>query len=444
MKAKIVGLSMGLVLTAGLLAGCGSFGGMTSAASMDKPAEQAVEQAATEEIVTAAVEEAVVEEAVEEAVIAEAAAEEAVEEAAAQAAALEATAITAEAVTAEETSDLPEGQMYSYLTGEPISTEIGSKRPFAVMINNLDAAVPQSAIVNADMLYECYVEGNITRLMAVFQDPTPYDKIGPVRSARHYYMDYAFDNSAIYTHFGWSFVAEDRIKTQGWTTINGQFYDGVTGFYRTEDRVAPHNAYTTGQGLVDIANELGIDRSYPEGFKSNLAFNRTDTPLEGGEDALYVSVPYAIDNPWFEYNPADGLYYRFEYGAPHVDMETGEQLKFKNVIVQIVDQSLYLEDPILLELYLVGKGTGYYFTDGKVIPIVWEKESTNDRTMYYTTDGQQLKMNPGKTMFEVAPPEMNITWSADQSGAELADAAAAAAAVEEAQAVDAEVAGEQG
>lgn len=357
-------------------------------------------------------EQAAPEETTEQAAPASEAAEAAPEETTEQAAPVPEAAEEVVQEAAPEKPALPEGQMYSYLTGEPIDKEIGEKRPFAVMINNLDAAVPQSGIVNADILYEMFVESDITRLMAVFQDPSGLDKIGPVRSSRHNYLSLADDNEAVYAHFGWSIFAEALINEQGRTTINGMFYDGSMGFFRTSDRVAPHNAYVTGQGLLDIADSLGVDRSYPAEYEPNLHFNTADTVPEG-EDATDIRLPYPVNNPWFEYNPEDQLYYRFEYGAPHVDMETGEQLKFKNVIVQFADQD-YVGDTYLLEIHLIhdGDGRGVYFSDGKAVPIIWRKESWEDRTHYYTADGQPLYINPGKTMVQIFPESYGLGYSA--------------------------------
>ena len=454
MKKKVLSQVLGVVLGAALLAGCGNtptvepvekVTAVQEAAVEDTvqqtaqeavqetaPAAEAVQEAAPAEPVQEAVPEAAPAEAVQEAVpvAAEAvqeaapAAAEAVQEAAP---AVEAQAVQPEAAeaapaadtveqAAPEQSALSENQMYSYLTGEPIDKEIGTRRPFAVMINNLDAAVPQSGIVNADILYEMFVESDITRLMAVFQEPGDLEKIGPVRSARHNYLSLADDNEAVYTHFGWSIVAEAMIGEQGRTTINGMFYDGSMGFYRTDDRVAPHNAYVTAQGLRDIADSLGVSRSYPEGYQPNLHFNTTDTPLAAGEEATYIQLPYPVNNPWFEYNAGDGLYYRFEYGGPHVDMETGEQLKFKNVIVEFADHSLMGDTPLLdIQVIKEEPGNGLYFTDGKVIPITWEKKSWEDRTHYFTADGQPLNLNPGKTMIQVIPESYGVTYSNDQT-----------------------------
>ncbi|MCC6094085.1 MAG: DUF3048 domain-containing protein, partial [Eubacterium sp.] len=121
---------------------------------------------------------------------------------------------TPEATPAVTSDALPDGQMYSYLTGEPVDITAGSRRPIAIMINNLQPAVPQSGINQADLLYEIQVEGSITRLMAVFQNPDNIGKIGPVRSARPYFVYFAMDNEAVYSHYGWSQQAQDLITSQ--------------------------------------------------------------------------------------------------------------------------------------------------------------------------------------------------------------------------------------
>ena len=457
MKKKVLSSALGLLLGAVLLAGCGYTPTVEPVEKVtavqeteQKPAEtQETAPAQAQEAAPAQAQEAAPAQAQEAAPAqaqdaapaqaqeaAPAQAQEAVPVEAQEAApaetvqtaepAAEAEAAAPEAA-APEAAALAENQMYSYLTGEVIDKEIGQKRPFAVMINNLDPAVPQSGIVYADMLYEMFVESDITRLMAVFQEPGDLEKIGPVRSCRHNYLSLADDNEAIYTHFGWSIVAEALINEQGRSTINGMFYDGSMGFYRTDDRVAPHNAYVTAQGLRDIADSLGISRSYPEGYEPNLHFNSVDTPLAAGQDATYIQLPYPVNNPWFEYNAGDQLYYRFEYGAPHVDMETGEQLKFKNVIVQYADQSLIGDTP-LLEIQVIkdSMGTGLYFTDGKVIPINWSKTSWEDRTHYFTTDGQPLNLNPGKTMVQIIPESYGVSYSTNQGDVSTESQAGAA------------------
>ncbi len=306
----------------------------------------------------------------------------------------------------EPENTLSDGQMYSYLTGEPVDAATGSRRPIAIMINNLQPAVPQSGINQADLLYEIEVEGNITRLMAVFQDPSNIGKIGPVRSARPYFVYFSMDNKAIYSHYGWSQQAQDLITSQNMEDINGMT---AGGFYRSEDRKAPHNVYVAGSSLVSDADSLGYDRAYPDGYTSNLAFNTADTDISG-DVANTVHIPFKYDDPYFVFHSEDRQYYRYEYGSEHVDQETGEQLKFKNIIVQYVSQ-WHLDDNVHLDMNLFTSGTGVYFTDGKAMPITWEKSDQNDQTEYFDSNGNKICLNPGRTMFEICSDTNAASWS---------------------------------
>lgn len=336
-----------------------------------------------------------------------------------EAAPLEAVPLTAETVTQDaaqtqtDTGAAVTDGTLSPLTGEPVSADVAAKRPFAVMINNLQPAIPQSGIAKADLMYEVMVEGSITRLMAVFQDIASVGKLGPIRSSRHYYLWMSDDNDAIYTHFGWSGTAEKMIEDEGRETINGMFYDGDGNFYRTDDREAPHNAYATGQGLLNIATDRGIPLTHGGSWTPNLHFNAVDTPLSYGEDAARVNIPFSYDTPWFDYDPATGLYSRYEYNAPHIDLETGEQLTFKNIICEYVDQWVFT-DYGHIDMAYFGEHGGLYITDGKAIPISCVKPGLEYPTQYYDMDGNEIRLNPGKTMFEILPSYSTVTFGDTQ------------------------------
>ncbi len=324
-----------------------------------------------------------------------------------------------ETPTPEPTQDpyaLPEGQMYSYLTGEPVSTEEGMKKPYCVMINNLQPAVPQSGISQADVIYEAMVEGTITRMMAVFQDPAGIEKIGPCRSARHYFVDFNYDMDGIYCHFGGSPFAFTRFQEDGLTTINGTAYDGSGAFFRTSDREAPHNAYASGDGLISIASGLGLSTTHRDGYTGIFSFNYEDTPLEDGDgvtEASRVNIPFSWNMPYFEYNADDGLYYRFEYDAPQVDQENGQQLAFKNVIVEYVEQGVISEKGHL-DLLLYNVGEGLYITDGKAKNITWVKQGRDQTTYFTDSSGNTQKINPGKTMIIYVPAGSKVTFGDEQ------------------------------
>ncbi|MGN0153728.1 MAG: DUF3048 domain-containing protein [Lachnospiraceae bacterium] len=313
------------------------------------------------------------------------------------------TEMTTEEITTEATTeDIHEGMTYNELTGE-WSTDYVSRRPVAVMINNLKEALPSSSTKQADIIYECMVEGGITRIMPIYSDYEALEKVGSVRSARHYYINIANEYDAIYVHYGQSKPAKSMLESNAINNINGMTYDA--GFYRDSARVAPHNAYTTGERIVQGIEDLGYSAEYSEIHEKVLSFNEEDTELENGQTANTIHVNFSsYSKPYFIYNADTKLYDRYEYDAPQVDEladESDNVLNFKNVIIQISTYECINPENDLQELTQVGEGKGYYCTDGKTIPITWKKTSDKAKTKYYTEDGEELLLNPGKTWISI-------------------------------------------
>ena len=299
--------------------------------------------------------------------------------------------------------EIPAGMIRSQLTNEFIDESLANKRPIAVMINNIINAVPQSGISQAGVIYECVVESSITRMMAIFEDWESIEKIGPVRSCRDYFVYWAYEWDAIYCHFGGPKLYVDSVLSREEThNLDGTSLDG-TAYFRTTDRVAPHNAYTSGSHLLKGVERkeypLAHTENYREGhfnFTNNLHPNDL-SQYSDAIDAAYMAPGYLVNKPWFEYNAEDGLYYRFQYGDKHIDVENGEQLAFKNVIFQ----NTYYETRDA-KGYLAFKDhddtlDGYYFTNGKAIHIRWKKSSDFSPTKYYDDNLNEIQLNPGKT-----------------------------------------------
>lgn len=137
-----------------------------------------------------------------------------------------------------------------------VKTYSGTDRPIAVMIDNVGDARPQTGLNDAYMVYEIIVEGKQTRLMALYKG-TNLDKIGPIRSSRHYFLDYALENDAIYVHYGWSPKAKSDISSLGVKNING-IYESSSSFWRVKDKSAPHNVVTSTKKILEIAKEKDI------------------------------------------------------------------------------------------------------------------------------------------------------------------------------------------
>ena len=298
-----------------------------------------------------------------------------------------------------QAEDNLEMQVTSYLTGEDVPESVGRRRPIAVMLGNDTNGAPQSGTGNAGVIYEAPVEGGITRLMAVIEDYDNLQRIGSVRSCRDYYIFYASGFDAIYTHYGQSAYALPFLELPEVNNISGLAGYGDQVFYRTTDRKSPHNAYTSFEGIQKGIEINGYSQEYAEDFQPGYAFCGVDDEVElpGETEANVVKPGYFLNEPWFEYNPEDKLYYRFQYGTEQIDDQTNEQLRYKNLIVMFV-QYTDLGDG-LQNIDWDKTGTGYYITDGEYEAISWRKD--NGVVKYYTADGKQLKMNPGKTFVTV-------------------------------------------
>lgn len=319
--------------------------------------------------------------------------------------------------TTETDDDLPpeEGMVRSPLTNEWIDGDIADARPIAVMSPNDSNALPHYNFSKADILYECPVEGGITRSMAVIKDWEDLDRIGNVRSSRDYFVYWALEWDSIYVHFGGPFYISDIIEQESTNNITGCSYgDGgkvglyENAFYRATDRSAPQNAYASAEGINNAITKFGYTKTYRDDYYvgDHFKFASTSEPntLESYSDAIVANEvdltdAYPITKTSFTYNEEDGLYYRYMYGKADVDAaNNNQQLAFKNLLVQFTyhevrDQKGYLA-------FQVHDTTrhGYYFTNGKAIPVTWEKTADYEPTKYYDAAGNEIEINTGKTM----------------------------------------------
>ncbi|MCC8029955.1 MAG: DUF3048 domain-containing protein [Lachnospiraceae bacterium] len=317
-------------------------------------------------------------------------------------------------------TDNHEGEAQSDLTGEWIDAELAAQRPVAVMLGNTKIAAPQYGIGSADIIYEAPVEGSETRLMAIFQDYQNVEKIMSIRSCRHYYIDWALEFDAIYAHYGQSYLAEDMLGqsyVNNLSGLEGQLSN--TMYFRDSSKSAPHNAYTTGEGIAAGISIKGYDTQHDGDYESHYQFNTDDEneiTLTDGEDAVIVQPGYLVNKPWFVYDTETGLYERYQFSSAQTDALTGEQLTVKNILIQVCDWYTANSDTGYLDVETTGSGTGYYVTNGKAIPVTWSKESQTAATRYYDAAGNEITLNQGKTWVCVVQDtyEKNITFYAGE------------------------------
>ena len=162
-----------------------------------------------------------------------------------------------ENVVADDNVDINEDKDDKELVVEEKKPQIfnGNDRPIAVMIDNHSGAWPQANLNKAYLVYEIIVEGGETRLMAVFKGQD-LEKIGPIRSSRHYFLDYALENDAIYVHHGWSPQAQNDISALNVNNING-IQESSNNFWRVKDKKSPHNMFTSTTSILKIAERKG-------------------------------------------------------------------------------------------------------------------------------------------------------------------------------------------
>ena len=302
-----------------------------------------------------------------------------------------------------EPGEIPAGMARSYLTGEWIPEDQASNRPIGIMIENSKAAQPGYGTSQADVIYEFEAEGGISRMLALYSDYSGIDRWGNVRSAREYFCYTAIAWDAIYVHFGGAIEAYQQIFDLGiMDDIDLMSADNCYSF-RSSDKKAPHNAYTTSEDIAKSIENHAYGTKYDDYFDGYFRFNKYDNEeiQLDGVDAAVISAYQSDCKPYFVYNEDEGVYERFEFGSKHMDAYYDKQLAFKNVLIQITSVDAYFSDVDghdRVDIGIVGSGRGYYCTNGKAIEVIWKCDKEGDVTRFYNADGEEIRLNQGKTM----------------------------------------------
>ena len=310
-----------------------------------------------------------------------------------------------------------EGYVRSSLTNLWVKEDVANTRPIAVMMPTDSVAQPQYAIGSAGVLYEIMEEGSISRQMAIIEGWQEFEKIGNIRSIRHYYVPVGMEWDSIIVHFGGPFYADEWVERPevnnitGTHTGNSKYSPGSEAFFRSSDKSAPHNAYTSGEKLTSAIEKQNYDLNHRSQYwvADHFKFTNSSHPntLEDHSDAtravnIDLSGVFPVTLTTLEYNEEEGVYYKNLHKVKQIDQLTGEQLTFSNVIVQMTD-SRQLDPKDYQDFTMVDSGKpGYFCTKGKMIPITWTKTSDYAPTKYYDMDGNEIVLNTGKTYVAVA------------------------------------------
>ncbi len=343
--------------------------------------------------------------------------------------AVSAFAMTAAAEQADE-------MVASYLTGEQVPASIGRQRPVALMIeNDSDAVAWQNGTSAASVMYEAMVEGGITRMMGIFEDYQNVEKIMPIRSSRPYFVFYAREFNAFYGHFGQVVYAVPVLQLPTTNDIAGiphgedgqqyELHDGSAAFIRDHEGVT--GIYTNYDLLNGVIEASDWSKDYGTSYQGHYQFaaDGEETVLENGQIANVVLAGFTYNHARFDYNAEDKLYYRSEFGSPQIDQANGQQLAYRNVILQYCPSEMLDDHYLWTDPRINGEaGEGWFVTGGRAEKITWQKENWSAEdpiqttvtsintafdvrecdfnvTRYYDADGNEIKLNQGKTFVEI-------------------------------------------
>lgn len=312
--------------------------------------------------------------------------------------------------TEEKNDEIPEAKKIQ------IVDENSNSRPYAVMINNNHSAWPQCGVQEAYIVYEIIAEGGITRMMAIYKDQDTA-KIGSIRSARHYFLDYANENDAIFVHWGGSPQAYNKLTSMD--SIDGIALEGSVFFRdKTLNRDYEHTGFTSMENVKSYAEKKGYTRDTNKDLLLNYSADEINmAELENAEPATEIDIEYSdYHSTSYEYDEENKVYKRSMSGKANVDLETGEQYTAKNIIIYEVRNYTLNdgENKGRQELDNVGSGSGYLVTGGYSVPITWEKPSHSEQTVYRYINGEEIVVNDGNTFIQICPVGSDITIEASE------------------------------
>lgn len=309
---------------------------------------------------------------------------------------------------------LPVARGISPLTGLPNPEGVvDGLRPVAVTVGNNQRSLPQRGLSAADVLVEMVTEGGITRLLALYRNINFVPQVGPVRSTRDQFVQFAVPIGAIQAHIGTSIYARNLLTVLQLATVDG-LYLGVSAFWFDEARSLPKltgklNEYcwftdaaliSAGMAANGIAAEGETRQLFLFGQPNNDAFQ----PGAGVVNALYSDVSDSA----FIYDAATGIYTKTMLGSYHTD-EDGSPLTFTNVLLLATDITMK-PDGLCTEFGFTG-GEGWYFAGGGVQPITWLKGGPEGALRLFGADGEELAVSPGKSYVGFVPNNgASVNW----------------------------------
>jgi hypothetical protein len=297
----------------------------------------------------------------------------------------------------------------SPLTGLPVALSLANRPITGVVIENHPDARPQSGLQDAGVVYEANAEGGITRFEAFFLDNLP-TVLGPVRSVRTYFVDWALEFNAPLAHAGGNADALDLIKPLGMKDMNALSF-AAEAFYRDNRRnvASEHTLYTSTAKLDALESRLGY--AQPSSFTASP--RKADTPSASPPHPnVHINFSYTGYQVDYTYDPTTNDYARNLAGTPHIDNNTGKQIHVKNIVIEMMPTSYGTtrlgESTVIMQT--VGKGQGWVLSDGNATAVTWSKDSHAARTKLLDASSKDLPLDAGNTWYEIVPVGNTVSF----------------------------------
>ncbi|HLZ15077.1 MAG TPA: DUF3048 domain-containing protein [Candidatus Saccharimonadales bacterium] len=293
----------------------------------------------------------------------------------------------------------------STLTGLQVDPSLNQKPVTGIMIENSTFARPQSGLDHAGVVFEAVAEGGITRFLTLWQD-TSAAYIGPVRSVRPYYIQWALGFDAAIAHVGGSPEALQDMSSWNAKDLD-QFYNG-SYYQRISSRYAPHNVYTSMDQLNALEAKKGFGAANYTGF-ARKADTPSKTPTASSIDFTVSSSDF---NVHYDYDAPANAYKRSEGGTPHMELDAAgnqTQIEPKVVVALVMNQGIEADD-LHTSYDTLGTGHMYVFQDGVVTEGTWSKAANTAQFSFVDAAGKPLKLNAGQTWITIVNATNHVAY----------------------------------
>jgi hypothetical protein len=289
------------------------------------------------------------------------------------------------------------------LTGEAgYNEELIGNRPVMVVVENHSQARPQWGLTSSDIVFEMVAEGGITRMILMYADASRLpDKIGPVRSTRHYFLDLAEGYDAIFTHFGQSTYAKQQLQNHDIDNINGYFDGSYFSRDKSRNVDSEHTAYTTKDWVLKAIENKEYRTTLKDGYDNAFSFNIDGNEVLKDGSCVTATVSFSSSYTYtLDYDKQENVYYSSLNGNPFMD-SNGTQQNFENIVILYTNISAIAGDTKNRVDFDLSEGEGRYISNGSYEDISWKKGDSTDMLKLYDSEGEELKLNTGRTYIAI-------------------------------------------